>query len=74
MEERREERMKKRQESSTRTGVLEVMKGSYQCKLGQGFLKGGVLGWMALNSHLLGGVLTRQKLSVDNAYVAKNHY
>jgi hypothetical protein len=23
------------------------MKGSYQCKLGQGFLKGGVLGWMA---------------------------
>lgn len=64
--------MKKLQEVAQGLGFL---KGSYQCKffckLGQGFLKGGVLGWMAPNCHLLGGALTRQEPSVDNAYAAK---
>jgi len=72
MRKKKEEKREENEEASrgsTRAGVLEAMKGSYQCKLGQGFLKGGVLGWMALNSHLLGGALTtKQEPSVDNAY------
>jgi hypothetical protein len=36
-----------------------------------GVLEGCVLGWMALNTHLLGGTLIRQEPGVDNALCCK---
>lgn len=70
---RRGARVENEEESSPRAGVPGVMKGSLGATdaIGQGFLKDGVLGWMALNTHLLGGTLIRQEPGVDNALCCK---